>query len=262
LEAHDQHTFQGAYGPQWLLNNNFDGFSDVSLFMFASNGDIPLSGDWDDDNDDTPGVFRPSSPPVWYLNNGFDGSAETTCTWGSSTDIPVVGDWDGDGDDSPGLFRPSNNTWYLNNACDSTADKSFAWGSATDKPVVGNWDGTNGCPSPDFCADSPGLFRSSNLTWYLNNGFDSGTDVSFAWGSASYKPLAGNWDGTSGCPGSGGCADTPGLWVPSSATWLLNNGFDNGHEESFVYGYTFDYPIDGTWDGDSDDTPGVIRGGT
>src|SRR5881394_217663 len=70
-----------------------------------------LSGDWDGDGVDTPGLFvpadrdNPNSLNTWLLrNSNTTGVADITFTLGRGW-FPVVGDWDGDGVDTVAYHR-------------------------------------------------------------------------------------------------------------------------------------------------------------
>jgi hypothetical protein len=49
--------------------------------------------------------------------------------------------------------------------------------------------------------------------------------------------------------------------VVRGGTWLINNSFDATADSSFGYGGPLDLPVVGSWDGDPDDTQGLVRGG-
>jgi len=59
---------------------------------YGLSGDLPVSGDWNNDGKDTIGVFRPSTR-TWYLDYNNDGRVDKTVAYGLDTDLPVSGDW-------------------------------------------------------------------------------------------------------------------------------------------------------------------------
>ncbi|MEU9824029.1 hypothetical protein [Micromonospora chersina] len=209
--------------------------------------DVPISGDWDGDGDQTIGVFRPSTS-TFYLRNTNSGAATIVFKFGHgpSGDIPVAGDWDGDGVDTVGVFRPSESTWYLTNGTTST-DMTFKFGSGPsgDLPVVGDWNADR--------RDTVGVFRPDVSTWYLTNGTTS-TDMTFKFGHgpSGDRPVAGDWNDDG--------RDTVGVFRPDVSTWYLTNGTTSS-DVSFIYGHgpSGDVPVPGDWDGDGDATPGVRR---
>lgn len=167
----------------------------------------------------------------------------------------------------------------------------FLYGSVGDKPVIGDWDGNGSVTA--------GVYRPSNLTWYLRNSNSAGTaSSSLAYGDATDLPVAGDWnggankaagigqfragswylrnaDGTS-IPGFafGAGGDIPvvgdwdgngtvtiGLYRPSTLTWYLRNtNSSGGVDVTFAYGNSTDRPVAGDWDGNGTSTIGVQRG--
>ncbi|MCM0675800.1 VCBS repeat-containing protein [Micromonospora phytophila] len=209
--------------------------------------DVPISGDWDADGDETVGVFRPSNS-TFYLRNTNSGVATSVFKFGHgpSGDIPVVGDWNNDGKDTVGVFRPSNSTWYLTNGTTSTdMEFIFGHGASGDRPVAGDWnnDGT----------DTVGVFRPDVSTWYLTNGTTS-TDMEFKFGHgpSGDQAVAGDWNNDG--------KDTVGVFRPSNSTWYLTNATGTT-DVSFIFGHgpSGDVAVPGDWDNDGDATPGVRR---
>src|SRR5689334_9175721 len=87
---------------------------DLGIQSF-SNG-VALSGDWNGDGVDTPGLFDFTSG-VWLLRNSNDsGDPQIVFQFGDEGEpgIPVVGDWDGNGTDTIGLVRGGD--WFLRNS--------------------------------------------------------------------------------------------------------------------------------------------------
>ncbi|MGH2784971.1 MAG: N-acetylmuramoyl-L-alanine amidase [Actinomycetota bacterium] len=197
---------------------------------------LPVVGDWNDDDDETPGAVRGNK---WYLHDDADGTADHIFGYGLPGDRPVVGDWDGDGVTTPGIIR--GNQWFLNNGFDGSADIVFAYGSAGDRVVIGDWDGDG--------TQTPGIVRGN--VWYLNNDFDPYSDVApLAYGSPSDLVVAGDWNGDG--------TDTPG--IVRGNVWYLNDDFDQFSDVTpFAFGSPTDTFVAGDWDGDGETTPGVVR---
>ena len=218
-----------------ISKNEIASIPDLRFGHYPAVG-IPMVGDWNDDDDETPGAVRGNK---WYLHDDADGTADRIFGYGLPSDRPVAGDWNGDGVTTPGIVR--DNQWLLNNNFDGSADVVFSYGSAGDRLVVGDWDG-NG-------SQTPGLVRGN--TWYLNNDFDGDHDVTaFAYGSPSDLPVAGDWDGNG--------TDTPG--IVRGNKWYLNDNFDPYSDVApFAFGSSTDTFVVGDWDGDGDSTPGAVR---
>ena len=85
-------------------------------FNFGITGDIPVSGDWNNDGTDEIGVFRPSTHLYYqdYNGNGVWNGPVTdrAFSFGITGDIPLSGDWNNDGTSEIGVFRPSTHLFY------------------------------------------------------------------------------------------------------------------------------------------------------
>ena len=126
-------------GNTWSLRYTLTGgWADIS-FQFGEPGDIPVTGDWNKDGVDTPGVVRGNT---WYLKNSLSGGWEdVSFQFGEPGDIPITGDWNGDGIDTPGVVR--GDQWFLrNNLTHGWADQSFQYGNPDNIPLVGDWQNT------------------------------------------------------------------------------------------------------------------------
>ena len=124
------------------------GAADFS-FEYGNPGDIPVAGDWDGNNTDTPGLRRPSDGFVYLRNSNDTGFADISYFYGDPGDLPVAGDWDDDGDDTFGLLRPATGTFFLKNTnTTGVADASFALGGPGGLPVSGAFDLNLPSPPP------------------------------------------------------------------------------------------------------------------
>jgi len=118
-------------------------------FGFGNPGDIPVSGDWDGDGIDTPGLRRPSDGFVYLRNSNTTGFADISYFYGDPGDLPTAGDWNDDGADTFGLFRPSTGTFFLKNTNRTgVADASFSLGTGAGLPVSGDFNLNLPPPSP------------------------------------------------------------------------------------------------------------------
>ncbi len=144
----------GVFRPSkgvWLFdingNRQWDGKTIDARQTFGSNGDLPVTGDWDCDDVTDIGVFRPSTGQ-WLLdlngNHRWDSSGDGLYPFGRSGDLPVTGDWNSDGITDIGVFRPSTGEWLLdlngNHRWDgSSIDGLYTFGKSGDLPVTGEW---------------------------------------------------------------------------------------------------------------------------
>ena len=189
----------GVGDSMWFLRNtNSEGTADLTFdYATGINDGVPVAGDWNDDDIDTIGIYRPSEG-LWHLRNSNDsGVADNTFTYGAgiSGAVPVVGDWNGDGTDTIGIYQPSSGFWFLRNAnSEGVADISvfsFGTGITGGLPVAGDWNG-NG-------TDTIGLYIPSTGLWHLRNTNSEGTaDLTFSYGAGitTGKPVAGDWNGS------------------------------------------------------------------
>ena len=122
------------------------------VFEYGSDGDIPVTGDFNGDGVTNIGVF---SGGLWRLDT--DGNGRLTLSdqqlrLGSAGDLPVVGDFNGDGSDELGVFRGGR--WHIDTNRDGVLDardQIFELGGEGDLPVVGDFDGDG--------ADEPGVYH-------------------------------------------------------------------------------------------------------
>ena len=160
-------------------------------FSFGFAGDVAVTGDWNLDGVDTPGVFRPTGPfGTFYLTNATTGGpAAATFGFGYSSDIALVGDWNGDGIDTIGVFRPGQTygQFLLRNAnTNGPVDFDFGFGFGTDVPVVGDWNGDG--------IDTVGV-RRGNVVFLRDTNSGGPVNAAYAIGDAADVPAAGDFDG-------------------------------------------------------------------
>ncbi len=99
-----------------------------------------------------------------------------------------------------------------------------------------------------------GLWRPSNVRWYLDHDNNGLSDYKVYWGASTDKPVTGDWDNDG--------RDEIGLWRPSTARWYLdydNNGLSN---YQVTWGASTDKPVTGDWDNDGYDEIGLWRPST
>ncbi len=142
----------GAFRPstnEWFLSNsplvdNSTANSDIRI-VFGESGDLPITGDWNGDGLDTPGLLRVSNNNLFILSNSFQSTVDIApFFFGAKGVRPMAGDWDGDGVTTIGTFNPGTGTMALNNTNTSgngVGDIVFSFGLNGDFPLAGDWDG-------------------------------------------------------------------------------------------------------------------------
>ncbi|GAB4555891.1 MAG: hypothetical protein OHK0023_27660 [Anaerolineae bacterium] len=232
----------GLYRPSnglfaYRLTNS-GGIADRATF-YGNPGELAVTGDWNGDGIETPGMWSPSTG-VFRLKDENNDAAPTVATFafGSNGDIPIAGDWNGDGIETIGVFRPSNGVFYLRNTNSAGApDIIITFGGSQDRPVAGDWNGDG--------IDSPGIWRTTNqLFYYTNTGVSGFGDLAgFAWyGLAGDRPLVGDWN-ADGVTGMGVFRPTP------AAYYLRNDPFTGGVSDiDALFGLPDDLPLGGYWE--------------
>lgn len=232
------------FDTSWRLRNSNTGGVADATFTYGDQGMIPVTGDWDGDGDDTPGVFVQSTA-TWHLrNDNAGGIGDISFVYGNPGELPVVGDWDGDGIDTIGTFSSSTDTWYLRNANNGgVSDIAFRYGGADHLPVAGDWNGDG--------IDTIGTFVPSTATWHLRNSNTGGVaDLAFVYGASDHLPVVGDWNGDG--------VDTIGTFAPATTWWYLRDSNSGGVSDiAFIYGAPGDTPVVGDWNRDGTDTIGV-----
>ncbi|MBX3080628.1 MAG: hypothetical protein KF716_03275 [Anaerolineae bacterium] len=230
--------FRQSTATFYLRNCNSTGFADSSV-TFGASTDFPITGDWNGDGSDTPGVYR-TSTGQFFLTDSVTNPAvlQYSFVLGNPSDQPIVGDWDGDGKDGVGVFRPSNGLIYLkNNLTTGFADFTMVLGVPGDVGIAGDWNGDG--------KDSPGVYRPSNQQFYLTNSICNCSvfaDAQLGLGIAGDTPFVGDWDGD----GKSGV----GVYRQSNGLTYIKNALMTGFADtSFVFGSASDYPLAGHWVG-------------
>ena len=208
-----------------------------AAFLFGTTGasancpDVPLAGDWDNDQIDEVAVFRRASAGGVFRLARPDGTVEAI-RFGRGSDAPVAGDWNGDGQTDVGVRRPGRSTFLLRGA-DGTST-SLRLGRRTDVPVTGDWNG-------DRITDV-GVWRPGVATFHLL--LAPGVVQTVPLGSVGSQPVTGDWNGD-------GSTDL-GVFDPASATFTLRiTGADGtAWYTTLTFGAGSDIPVTGDWNGD------------
>lgn len=204
----------------------------------AKAGDQFLSGDWDGDGVDSPGVRRDNKIMLW--NGDGSGAPDVTYWYGTAQDEAFVGDWDGDGKDSLGIRR--GNVVHLRNSLTSgNAETTVAYGRIDDELLIGDWDGDGG--------DTFAVRRGNEI--HVVNSLRGGlADARFWYGRAEDGLATGDFDGDG--------KDT--FVVRRGSEWHVRNALTSGNaDQHAVFGRPDDAAIVGDWDRDGKDTVALLR---
>lgn len=230
--------YRPTTGTFYLKNTNATGFAETTIaFNPAAANGYPVVGDWTGSGFDTIGIFDRSNGLFSLHDSNTPGAADHTFVLGIANDLPMAGRWTATAaHDGAGIFRPSNGIIYLKNELTTGfADVSMVLGLPGDLPIAGDWNGDG--------VDSPGVLRTSNITFYLSNQTSSGSafgDYTALLGVPGDVPIAGDWNGK-GHDGIGG-------FRPSSALIYLKNDLSSGFGNNYlVLGNPNDIPIAGHW---------------
>lgn len=228
-------------GGCFFLRDTNDSGPANTVACYGLVGQVPVSGDFDGDGDETIGTYDQSTGTFFLRNSNTPGAADITAQFGAiaATSIPIIGDWDGNGTDTIGIYDNVTGTFFLRNsntpgAADATA--VLGVGGPNVFPVVGDWDG-NG-------TDTIGIYNNSNCAIFLRNSNVTGTaDITFCFGpaGAGFRPIAGDWDNNS--------TFGIGIYDTTSGATFLRNALSNGPADvTFSYGAAGFTPLAGDWD--------------
>ena len=248
------------------MNGNYTWDEDTDLMIedfmiedFGMHTDRPIIGDWNGDDIDDIGLWRPTASSFILDTNGnyaLDPDTDLVAPFGMSTDLPVIGDWNGDGIDDIGVWRPANGSFFLdtngNYSWDPDTDLVAPFDmSSDDLPVIGDWNRDG--------VDDIGVWRPAARGFFLdtngNYAWDPGTDLVAPFGMSTDLPVIGDWNGDN--------IDDIGVWRPSTRSFFLDtNGdyaWDAGTDLFAPFGLSTDLPVIGDWNGDGIDEIGVWR---
>jgi subtilisin family serine protease len=232
----------GVYrnGIGWFLDSSGNarwGAGDT-VYTFGLAGDIPLTGDWNDDLKTEIGAFRNNR--YWYLDitgDGVYGPGDTTFGFGLAGDVPLTGDWNGDGKTEIGVLR-NGQTWVLDisgNGAYGPGDAIYSLGLPGDVPVTGDWNGDG--------KTEIGVFRNGH-GWFLdssgNGAFGLG-DTTYGFGLPGDLPVTGDWN-ADGKTEIGVWRDGVGWFRDNSGNGAWGTG-----DTAKTFGLAGDHPLAGKW---------------
>jgi hypothetical protein len=109
--------------------------------VFGNSGDMPFTGYFNGNGQNTFGLHRESTGLVYYRNTNTTGIADASFIFGNPGDQVFTGKWSTtQTTDTVGLYRPSNGTFYLRYSnSQGNADESFRYGDSTMNAVAGSF---------------------------------------------------------------------------------------------------------------------------
>jgi hypothetical protein len=219
---------------------------------------VPVVGDWNGDNKDDIGIFRPSSG-IWSLDSNGDGvfnsGVNTVYTFrGEAGWAPVVGDWNGSGTTKVGVYK--GDFWYLdwngNGIWDPGTDMFYTIQVPTNPiptTVVGDWNGD-------------GKTKVGNYRWgrwsldYSGEGKYSYFPI-FIGDDYTHIPIVGDWNGDR--------KTEMGVYNIVNGYWNLdydgNGVWNSGSDKAFNFGVGVWTPVVGDWNGNGTTKIGVYKDG-
>ncbi len=226
-------------GVFYLRNSNSPGWPDLTI-PFGTAGNLPVVGDWNGDGVDTIGVYISELGVFLLRDSNTPGSPQYAFVMGNPGDEPLAGRWDasmlGSG---VGVYRPSNGLLFAKRTLgNGYADYTMVLGNPGDHGLAGDWDGDG--------FDSMGVFRPSNMRFYLANAVGGTTsapaiifsDYDFVFGSSTGLPLGGDWIGAG--------HSSVGYYL--NGAFYLKNAFSSGAADMNIpYGSPGALPVAGYW---------------
>ncbi|MDN3548804.1 FG-GAP-like repeat-containing protein [Mucilaginibacter aquaedulcis] len=225
--------------------SDFDrnGFSNLSFFNLgiwkvqgmanvtygsATQGDLPVSMDYDGDGKTDLAVWRPNNL-TWYIKL----PTELTATYGEPGDIPVPADYDGDGKADIAMFRPTSPYhWYIK------GQTGYDYGEEGVIPVPGDYDG-------DGKVDAA-YYKISTGMWNVK-----GLIINKHYGDTGYIPVPGDYNGD-------GKTDVA-IFDPATGIWHLDSANTGINNVTVLTPASGDIPAPGDYFGDGKTHPAVYR---
>ncbi|HEX8198529.1 MAG TPA: VCBS repeat-containing protein [Pyrinomonadaceae bacterium] len=207
----------------------------LNAVQWGTNGDMPVSADYDGDGETDVAVVRTNGAVKnWYI---YGASSVSGFQWGIGSDKAVVGEFDGDGRADAVAIRnhPEGSYWHIRQS-NNGALRSMFFGRNGDKPILGDFDG-DGLTDPTVTRNyAQGMFwytlkSTTNYTQFTTQQFGSDGDV----------PAAEDFDGD-------GKTDIA-VFRQSNGHWYFLRSLDNQFQAQH-FGASGDKPQPADYDGD------------
>ena len=234
------HAPSSVKNHNFFLNDRWTGNANIE-FSWGEQSHKVLVGDWDGDGKDTV-ALRKGGQFAFSNASPASGTPKFTLAWGLATDTVLVGDWNGDGKDTLAIRR--GNSYHIKNSLSgSSTDQLFYFGKAGDEVFVGDWDGDG--------TDTLAVRRGNEI--HISNKNTTGkTDNVITYGRAGDDLYVGSFDRTR--------LGRDSFAVRRGNTYFINKAIKSGEADiKLDYGRVNDVTLLGDWNGDGEDTLGVVR---
>ncbi|MFT0846696.1 NlpC/P60 family protein [Actinomycetaceae bacterium L2_0104] len=232
-------TYSTAQSHKFFLNDEWTGDANIAFEWGDPKYEV-FSGDWNGDGIDTV-ALRSGQRFAFADTNPAYTAPKFTVSFGRPGDTVLVGDWDGDGRDTVAIRR--GNEFHVNNSLTSgSTDSFFIYGRPGDEVFVGDW---NGDGKDTLAVRRGNQFHIKNS----NSGGYAERVVSF--GRANDDIYVGSYDRVS---------SNDSFAVRRGNTYHINKSLKSGVTDlALDYGRANDVALVGDWNGDGEDTLGVVR---